>query len=344
MAKRAFLLGGTGQIGRAVARRMLAAGWEVVLGSRGQRPVPEGIDTPHVEVDRNDTDSLRAALEGGFDVLVDAVAFEAEHARQLLSLSDRLGSVIVISSGSVYADDEGRSLDSGAPEFQRPIVETQKTVPPGDETYSTKKAAIERILLEQDRVAATIVRPWAIHGQGGSLSREWYFVKRALDGRRHVPLIDRGEGRFHTTSTENLAELIWLAAERPSTAVYNCGDPDPPSVLEISRAIAAVMEHDRVEVLFERTEPPRPDQGWVVGDTPWSTLKPILADMSKAEIDLRYRPVTTYQEAVESTCEWLVSATQGKDWREVLIGSADYMAGAFDYEAEDAFVGGLTDG
>jgi nucleoside-diphosphate-sugar epimerase len=349
MGKRAFLLGGTGQIGRAVGRRLLEAGWEVVLASRGQRPVPEGLESRHVQVDRGDTDALRAALEGGFDVLVDAVAFEAEHARQLLSVADGFGSAIVISSGSVYADDQGRSLDSAssedeAPDFRRSIVETQNTVPPGDESYSTKKAAIERILLEQDRVPATIVRPWAIHGPGGSLSREWYFVKRALDGRRHVPLIDRGEGRFHTTSAANLAELVWLAAERPGTAVYNCGDPDPPNVLQISRAVGAAMEHGWTEVLFERPEPPQPGQRWVVGDTPWSTLKPIVADMTKAEIDLRYRPVTTYQDAVSETCRWLVSATQGKDWREVLRATADYLDGAFHYDAEDAFVRGLTDG
>jgi nucleoside-diphosphate-sugar epimerase len=350
MAKTVFLLGGTGQIGRAAAERFSAAGWDVVLASRGERPIAEELQAlRHVQVDREDTEDLRTALGDGVDVLVDVVAFEPEHGKQLLALGDLARSLIVISSGSVYVDRRGsRSLDEATnedefPDFQGPIPETQPTVQPGEATYSTKKVAIERTLLEQDRRPVTIVRPFAIYGPGGTLSREWYFVKRALDGRRFVPLGDRGKGRFHTTSSENLAELILLAAERPRTGVYNCGDPDPPSVLEIARAIGNAMEHDWTEVLFDWAEP------WErgverVGDTPWSGVKPLVADMSLAEIDLGYRPVTTYPEAVQATCEWLVSATNGQDWREVLTGSATYMADSFDYEAEDAFVRGLMDG
>jgi nucleoside-diphosphate-sugar epimerase len=279
-------------------------------------------------------------------VLVDAVAFEAEHAQQLLSLAAQVGSLIVISSGSVYADERGRTLDEAQnaaelPVFRGPIQETQATVAPGDATYSTKKAAIEQILLEQDRIPVTIVRPWAIYGPEGSLSREWHFVKRVLDGRRVVLLADRGESRFHTTSTRNLAELIRLAAERPRTGIFNCGDPDPPRVLDIARAIAAAMNHDWAEILFARAEQ------WqrgaeAVGDTPWSVANPLVADMTAAEIDLGYLPVTTYPEAVRETCEWLVSATEGRDWQEVLTASATYMKDAFDYEAEDEFVRGLT--
>jgi len=350
MAKTAFLLGGTGQIGRAAAARFLAAGWDVVLASRGQRPIAKELQAlRHVQVEREDTEALRTALGDGVDVLVDVVAFEPEHGKQLLALGDLVRSLIVISSGSVYADRRGsRSLDEATnedefPDFQGPIPETQPTVLSGEGTYSTKKVAIEQTLLEQDRKPATIVRPFAIYGPGGTLSREWYFVKRVLDGRRFVPLGDRGRGRFHTTSSENLAELIVLAAERPRTGVFNCGDPDPPNVLEIARAIGSAMDHDWTEVLFDWAEP------WErgverIGDTPWSGPKPLVADMSIAEIDLGYRPVTTYREAVRATCESLVAATDGKDWREVLTGSATYMAGSFDYDAEDAFLRGLMAG
>lgn len=63
-------------------------------------------------------------------------------------------------------------------------------------------------------------------------------------------LADRGESLFHATSVRNLAELVCLAAERPGTRVLNCGDPDPPTVLEIERAIAAALDHDWVKVLI----------------------------------------------------------------------------------------------
>jgi nucleoside-diphosphate-sugar epimerase len=233
--------------------------------------------------------------------------------------------------------------DEDFPVFRGPIRETQPTVPPGEATYSTKKSAIEQILLGQEAVRATVIRPWAIYGPGTRFSREWHFVKRALDGRRAVVLADRGQARFHTTSVENLAELIRLAAERPCHGAYNCGDPDPPSVLDIARAIADALGHEWAEILVDRPGGRKPGESFV-GETPWSVLQPLVADMTAAELDLRYRAVTTYPKAVQATCEWLVEATRGKDWLEVLPRTAELMADAFDYEAEDAFIEGLTDG
>jgi len=348
MGKTAFLLGGTGQIGRAVASALLGDGWEVTLASRGEREVPPELrdHTRHVIVDRGDTSALTKAVGSGVDLLVDAVAFEPDHARQLLSLSGDVGNLVVISSGSVYADDQGRTLDEAQradelPVFRGPIRESQATVAPSDANYSTKKMAIERMLLEQDLVPVTIVRPWAIYGPGGTLSREWHFVKRVLDQRPVVLLADRGESRFQTTATANLAELIRLAAEWPQTSVFNCGDPDPPRVLDIARSIAAAMDHDWAEVLFVRPEP------WqrgveAVGDTPWSVPEPIVVAMSAAQSELGYGPVTTYDEAVRETCEWLVSATGTGEWEEVLTGSAAHMKDSFDYQAEDEFLRDLT--
>jgi hypothetical protein len=40
----------------------------------------------------------------------------------------------------------------------------------------------------------------------------------------------------------------------------------------------------------------------------------------------------------------LVEATRGMEWPEVLPRTAEHMADAFDYEAEDAFIEGLTGG
>lgn len=38
--RRALILGGTGQVGSAAARRLAACGWRVVLAARGRRPLP----------------------------------------------------------------------------------------------------------------------------------------------------------------------------------------------------------------------------------------------------------------------------------------------------------------
>lgn len=340
MARKAFLLGGTGKTGRVLTERLLETGWDVVVASRGERPVETSKDAPHVALDRDDDDALRAALSGGADVLVDFVAFQPTHAEQLLVLDGLVRSLVVLSSASVYADPEGRSLESGRegefPHFRVPLTERDPTVPPGGDSYSTRKRAIEQTLLARDAIPATLIRAGAIYGPGDAASREWYFVKRVLDGRRVVALPHRGESRFQPVSVHNLAELIRLAAERPGRRLLNGADPEAPTVTEIGRHIARAMGHEWAEVLF--AGPPR----GVVGDHPWAVPRPLVLDLTEAEFEVGYRPVTTYAKAIKETCDWLVAASEGRDWREAFPTAAKQYAEQFDYAAEDEYVRGLT--
>jgi nucleoside-diphosphate-sugar epimerase len=328
VARRAFLLGGSGQTGRALIPRLLERGWDVVVGTRGERELPAGVE--HVQVDRGDDAALRAALGSGADVLVDFVAFEPKHAEQLLALRDVLGSVVVISSAAVYFPED----EADFAKLPVPIPERHETIAPGPAGYSSKKAAIEQVLLGQDALPVTLLRAGAIHGPWSSWAREWFFVKRALDGRRAIVLAHRGESRFHPISVHNLAELLWLASERPGHRVLNAGDPTAPTVLEISRAIASTLGHEWAEVLIDE-----PVDG--VGDTVWSTRHPIVLDMTEAEFELGYRPVTTYERAVPETVRWLVEATKDRPWEELMPRAAELMQGSFGYAAEDELVRGL---
>jgi nucleoside-diphosphate-sugar epimerase len=312
----------------------------VTVGSRGRREVPKEVGglARHVTVDRADEARLEEAASGA-DVFVDVIPFSAADAEQLLRLAERVGALIAISSASVYTDADGRSLDEAEapedlPRLPVPIPATQPTVAPGEETYSRGKAAVERALLERSPVPATVIRPCAIYGPGDRQAREWHFVKRALDGRRAVVLAYNGRSRFHTTAAANLAELIRCCAERPGTRALNCGDPDPPTLLEISRAISAALEHEREEFLLTGA----PER--VVGRTPWSVPEssPFVVDMEAAEGEVGYRPVTMYAAAVRTACEWVVDATRGRDWRDVLPGHARYYGELFDYAAEDEYL------
>jgi nucleoside-diphosphate-sugar epimerase len=329
VARRAFLLGGSGQTGRALIPRLQERGWHVIVGSRGERELPRGVE--HVTVDRNVPGALEAAVGEGADVLVDLAAFEPAHAEQLLALRERVGSLVVLSSAAVYFTDE----DDEPPPLPVPIRETAETVAPGAGGYGARKRAIELALLAQDALPTTLIRAGAIHGPWSQWAREWHFVKRVLDRRPLIVLAYRGGSRFHTISVHNLAELIWLAAEHPGRRVLNAGDPEPPTLLEISRAVAANLGHDWVEVLID-------EPAGEIGNTVWSTPHPVVLDMTEAEFELGYRPVTTYGRALPETIEWLVDATRDRDWREVLPRSAELMQDAFDYDAEDVFVRGLV--
>jgi nucleoside-diphosphate-sugar epimerase len=318
-------IGGTGMIGRAAVRALAVDGWEVVAVSRAGT-VPDGLAELGVEgfaADREDDAAVRAALGAGADVVVDTVAFTREHGEQLNGLAGLAGSLVVISSASVYADDEGRALDGegGAPpEMPNPILETQRRVEPGDATYSTRKTELEQTLLEGP-LPSTLVRACAIHGPGAKLPRELFFVKRAHDGRPRVALAWNGESQFHTTSVANLAELIRLAAAQPGDRALNAGDPDPPTTLEICKAVGSALDHEFEPVLL-------PDEAV---ENPWATPRPFVVSMEKAERELGYRPVTTYPEAVRETCEWLAGELDGgRNW------NGTYLEGMVDYAVEDA--------
>ena len=331
MGQRALIIGGSGQIGQACASALLAAGWSVTAGQKRPERFPAELiaaGARAIHLDRSDDDSLARAVGGGFDALIDTVAFDDGHARQLLAIQADVGAFVVISSGSVYRDDAGRTLDeareTGFPRFPIPIPETQPTVAPGQATYSTRKVALERTLLNEATRPVTILRPFAIHGPGSLHPREWWFVKRILDGRRRAPLAHGGESIFHTSAVANIAELARVALEGAAPRVLNAADPQALTVAAIGRIIAKVYG---VELDLVPIEGP-PAKG--VGATPWSGPYPIVADMSRAEA-AGYRPVTTYEDAIGAACRSAVAmAAAGEQF-------VAYLSAMFDYEAEDRF-------
>jgi nucleoside-diphosphate-sugar epimerase len=337
---RAVVIGATGQIGRVAVGALARDGWEVTAVSRGggrDEDWPGEVRT--ARADRSEDGALAAVVGDGCDVLVDTVAYGHADARQLTSLAGRVGSAVVISSVSVYEDDKGRTFDTqeqpdGFPEYPVPITEEQRTIAPGETSYSTRKADLERELLAAgDRLPTTLLRAGAVHGPHCLTPRELYFVKRHLDGRRRRVLAYGGRSRFHPASVHNLAELIRLAAARPGTRALNAVDPDAPTVAEIAGAIDAVMGAE-VETVLVEGPPPAP----AVGDTPWSVPVPVVCDMTAAERELGYRAVARYAETLPDTVAWIEGRLSGRDWREAYPKMFQTYGDLFDYAAEDAWL------
>jgi nucleoside-diphosphate-sugar epimerase len=287
----AFVLGSGGQIGRAASAALRDHGWEVCAATSK-------------DLDREDTAALAAATRGS-DLLVDVIPYTAAHARQLLTLD--VGAIVAISSAAVYG-----LLGSDLPV---PIGEDHPRVEPSGRDYATNKVAMEDVLLGQDAIPASVLRPCAIHGPGSRAPREWYFEKRRLDGRTRAPVAFGGRSVFHTTAAVNLAELVVRAAG--AHGAFNAGDPDPPSVADIARLIG-------IEPVPVEGEPPG-------SSTPWSVEHAFVVDMAKAERVLGYAPVTTYEQALPATLAWLREADPATDFP----GLAAYPEDLFDYAAED---------
>ncbi|MEB8341162.1 NAD-dependent epimerase/dehydratase family protein [Streptomyces endophyticus] len=338
--KKALVIGAAGQIGRPTVRALAADGWEVTAASRGGgRDASWSGDVRAVRLDREDGDAVAALVGDGVDLVVDLIAFTPVHGRQLAGLADRIGSAVVVSSAAVYEDERGRGFHTqgepdGWPHYPVPIPETLRTAGPGDGSRARKVRIEQELLALGDRLPTTVLRPSAVHGPYCRTPRELYFVKRNLDGRRTRVLAYNGESRFHPASVRNLAELVRLSAARPGSRVLNAADPDHPSVAGIGAMIDELMGVETGTVLVDGP-PPAPN----VGDSPWSVPRPLILDMSAAERELGYKPVTTYADALPETVEWLTARLREQDWESGFPKMvASYTTGLFDYAAEDAWL------
>jgi nucleoside-diphosphate-sugar epimerase len=338
---RALVMGGTGAIGCATARRLLAAGWQVGLTGRDASRVPADIaagGATFTEAARGDSEPLRVAFGDGADLLVDCVCFTADDARRLLPLARNATSAVMISSKAVYVDAAGNHSNSeAAPRFESSIRETQPTLSRSDIDYSTpegygaNKVAAEQVLLESG-LPVTVLRPSKIHGAGSRRPREWFFVRRVLDRRPAVLLAHRGAGIDHTTAAANIAALIEVVAAQPGRRILNSADPDAPSALEIARTIARQLDHTWEEVLLDDGV----DEG--VGRHPWNTEQAIVLDTSAAA-ELGYTPAGDYAATVAAEVDWLVSAACGDGEAWAVPASDDpFFAPLFDYAAEDRYL------
>ncbi|GAB3615867.1 NAD(P)H-binding protein [Okibacterium endophyticum] len=293
-------------------------------------------------LDRNDTDALLAASRGR-DAVIDTVAFDVGHGAQLARLAGDVGSLIVVSTGAVYAvrDTTGEGRDGDQfPDYPVPITEDWPTLSGDGEDYGSKKAALEHLLLGVDDLPVSILRPGTLHGPFSTSLHHWSFIKRALDGRAYTVLAFDGESRFSTSASANVAELMRLCAENPAKRVLNAADDDALTVAEIGRKVFDAMSHDAAIVTF--AGPPREDR---VGFNPWGIPKPVVLGMEKARRELGYRQAISYDDAVRADIDWAVEAVtaaerHGRTWKDVFPGVIERYGeqGWFPYEAEDAYL------
>ena len=336
MAK-VLILGASGQTGAALADLLWANGYSVFAATRGGRPLPvllHGKVEPVQAEDRSLADIL--AQTGPVDALFDPLIYTPEQAQTVLGSGHRYGRLITLSSASLYADDAGRSLETDDfPHFTAALAEDQATVPPGPLNYSTRKAAMEQVLLNSPH-PVSILRPCAIHGRYARHPREWWLIKRALDGRGAIPVAYQGQSRFHTTSAAGIASLAALCLERPGTHVLNVGDRQAHSITEIAAILATQLGRAIPLAPF-----PGPPLGHI-GASPWSVPLPFTLDCAAATALGWSAPA--YADGVVDYVPWLVATAARGDWRTAFAGFSDYGHDPFNYSAEDDYLTGLAGG
>ncbi len=326
--RKALVFGATGQMARALVPRLAAQGWQVDAVTRAGRDLPPELTgcARHLPHGDGRADTIRAG--GGYDAVFDPMALTAADAQDLLTARADVGQYCVISTASVYADAKGRSLEAAAdgfPEFPREIKESQPTVAPGP-GYSAGKVAME---LAFANAPATLLRPCAIHGIGARHPREWWFVKRALDGRARVPLVDRGQNIFHTSSATGIASLVSFCLSHQHYGIFNAADPQALTVAQIGQAIGIAMGHRFTLMQVDEL----PEAFAHIGFSPWSIENPMRLSTAKARA-LGWDGGPDYTAGLADYCAWL--AQHATTWQDDFPAFQAYGHNVFDYAAEDS--------
>lgn len=268
MALRVLFIGGSGQISLPCVFSAVAAGHDVTVLNRGRSAVGLPPSVSQKTGDMTDDRSYREAADGVYDVVCQFLVFEPQQAaRDIALFAGKTGQYVFISTASAYRK----------PVMDFPITEAVPLENPYWH-YSNQKAACEKMLLEQDRLPVTIVRPShtirtkfpTAFGEGETA------VSRML---RNLPIIVPGDGNTLWTLTraedfappfvgllgrsEALGEAYHLTSDHayPWDAIYAA----------IGRAVGTVP--DLVHVPTDNLIRFHPDwEGFLKGDKAYSVL------------------------------------------------------------------------
>ncbi len=237
-AKTVTLAGGSGFIGRAIARRLLASGEiRVRVLTRNPEAARARLDLPGVEFVRADIGqptSLKDALQGA-GTIVDAIQFDGypvENPRRGLTFEriDYAGTVVLIDAAKqagvrqfIYISGAAADENSTHPGFRA-------------------KGRAERAIRESG-LAYTIFRPSLVYGPEDKVVNG---LARAL---RFAPVFGvpgTGRQKVQPVLVDDLAACVMLAVSgRGHNGTYEIGGPDLMTFDEMMRIIMDASGHRR---------------------------------------------------------------------------------------------------
>ena len=316
---RVLLIGGTGFIGSFLVPELQRRGVEVAVLTRGRSAVSDAHYLTRIRGDRNRlADSAAAIRDFAPDVVIDLVLSSGRQAREMLGVIRGIARrVVAVSSMDVYrACGVLHGLEEG-PLEPVPLTESSplrtklSTYPPDqlamvqrvygwvDAEYD--KIPVERAVLENADVPATVLRLPMVYGPGDPLHRLWPLVRR-MDDRRPAILLGTGLAAWRAPRgfVGNVAAAIALAATSDEAVgrIYNVAEQPSFSELEWARLVAAATGWQGEFIVLPADElpahlriPGNTDQHWSV-------------DSTRIRTELGYVEPTALESAIAQTVAW----------------------------------------
>ncbi|MEP6549841.1 MAG: NAD-dependent epimerase/dehydratase family protein [Gemmatimonadales bacterium] len=242
---RVVIIGGTGHIGTFLVPRLVDAGHEVIVASRGKREpyLPHQVWTAerHVEIDRAAEEKTGTFGSGiallNVDAVVDLICFTPASAEQLVdALQPR--QTLLLHCGTMWVHGRPTTV---------PVTEDMPRHPFGD--YGIRKAAVEQFLLDATRrgdARATVLHPGHMVGPGWNpVNPAGHFdpdVFTRIARGEVLVLPNEGRETVHHVHADDVAQAFELVLARPADAVgesFHVVSPAPMSLRAYAEAMFA---------------------------------------------------------------------------------------------------------
>lgn len=334
-----LIIGGTSFIGPPLVRRLVDLGNTVALFHRGQTRAELPPSVEHIPGDRRNLEQYATEIHGfGPDVVVDMIAFtEADALGFMEAFRSLARRVVVISSADVYraygrfigvesGPVEPTPLGEDAPLRSALFPYRRQAKGPDDFLYGYDKIPVERIVLGDPDLPATVLRLPMVHGPGDLYHRLSAYLKR-MDDRRTAILVDEGLAGWKCPRgyVDNVAAAIALAVvdDRPMGGVFNVAEPVAFTEADWIHRIGEVVGwRGKVVSVPDRRIPVQYDVEQSL-DTDSGRLRRVLG----------YHEAVDPREALELTIAWERANPSGPS----------PGMGILDYDAEDALLAELGD-
>jgi len=243
---RVVVIGGTGHIGTFLIPRLVSAGHEVIVASRGNRE-PYARHSAwdavrRIEIDRTADETAGtfgariAALEA--DAVVDLICFTPASAQHLVDALEKR-QTLQLHCGTMWVHGRPSAL---------PTTEDMPRHPFGD--YGIKKAAIEKLLLESTRrgvARAVILHPGHMVGPGWKpLNPAGHFnpdVFTRIARGELLQLPNEGMETVHHVHADDVAQAFELAITHYDDAIGESFHVVSPAPLTLRAYAEAMFAH-----------------------------------------------------------------------------------------------------
>lgn len=311
---RILIIGGTRFMGPHVARKLAAEGHDVIVFHRGITSAKLPDNVTEIIGDRNNLKDFSKEFEKlKPDVVLDMILLTESQAIELVEVMSGIAVRLVIASScDVYRNYNmlrGEELDSN------PIEKITEDSPLREKLYPYRKEVrdennilyyydkilIERIVMSNANLPATVLRLPMVYGPGDYQHRFYGYIKRMIDDRPAI-IIDESQAKWRITRgyCENCADAICLAItnEKASGRIYSVGEPQALPEKEWISKIADTMGWAGKIIGLPKDKLPE----HLKEDLRWQYHLDV--DTSRIRKELGFTEKITREEALKHTIEW----------------------------------------